>query len=175
MGTKQTPFQPDHTGKRATVPVHPAMTVSHNSHAIGADTPARHGERPNIARDAGRGKHLNPVPVAAGMHRVTGTNEGAPVVKTLDSIPDASNPNAMDPTKPGKVLRPAMPHPSMRSRVNDPPHGGAPGEAHAKGRPDGEMLHALGRAILAEATSSPDDRQALTHLGVGTVPPVENR
>jgi hypothetical protein len=90
------------------------------------------------------------------------------VITTLSAIPDASNPAALDPTKPGKRLTPIMPHPSMRSRVNDPVHGGAPGEAHAKNRPDPTMLHELGKAIVQEAVahSGPGDAAVLHSYGL---------
>jgi hypothetical protein len=133
-------FQPDHAGRHTPVAVHPGMVVSHTSHGIGADAPARGG---NIARDAGRGKHVNAVPVAAGMHRVTGTNEGAPVVTTLDRIPDAASPLATDPTKTGKTFAPAQVSPGMNAAKH----------ARAVG---------IGQMILHEAfaNSAADDRRA---------------
>lgn len=91
--------------------------VSHRSHNLAAHS--RHGQPGNIARDGGKPKHTYDVRPAAGMHRVTGTNEGAPVITTLQSIPDASNPNYLDPTKQGKRLSPAAVHPSMKSGAVD--------------------------------------------------------
>jgi hypothetical protein len=46
-----------------------AAPVSHRSHGFAAEVPARHGGKPNIARDAGRGKEVRAVPFAGGMTR----------------------------------------------------------------------------------------------------------
>jgi hypothetical protein len=116
------------------------MVISHQSHGEGAAMPARGG---NIARDATRGKHVNAVPVAGGMHRVTGTNQGAPTITTLATIPDASNPCATDPTKGGKSVAPVAVSPGMNAAK------------HAK-------AVSVGQAILdsAFANSARDDRSA---------------
>lgn len=137
---RTSPFQPDHAGRHSQVAVHPGMVISHQSHGEGADVPARGG---NIARDSTRGKHVQAVPVAAGMHRITGTDKGAPSITTLQSIPDASNPNAMDPTTKGKTFAPVAVSPGMNAT------------AHAK-------AVGVGQAILdsAFAHSAGDDRSA---------------
>jgi hypothetical protein len=137
---RTSPFQPDHAGRHTQVAVHPGMVVSHNSHGIGADAPARGG---NIARDSSRGMHVNAVPVHPASHRVTGTNEGAPVVTTLDRIPDASNPNAADPTRPGKTFAPVQVSPGMNAAK------------HARAVGIGQMI--LDQAF---ANSAADDRRA---------------
>jgi hypothetical protein len=139
-------FQPDHAGRHAQVAVPPGMVVSHQSHGIGADAPASGG---NIARDSSRGKRVQPTPVAAGMHRVTGSNEGAPVVTTLDRIPDASNPNALDPTRTGKTFAPVQVSPGMNAAKH----------ARAVG---------IGQMILAQAfaNSAADDRAAHGHATI---------
>lgn len=150
--TKKHVFQPDHAGRHTPMALHPATVVSHNSHGLGADQAARHGDRPNIARDVGRGKLVRPVPVAAGMHRVTWSYDDVPTVTTLASIPDASNPAAMDPTRPGKVMRPITVNPGTRSRADDALHGGSTtrdNHAHARRR-HAENLE-LGRRVIAEA------------------------
>jgi hypothetical protein len=137
---RTSPFQPDHAGRHTQVAVHPGMVVSHVSHGIGADAPARGG---NIARDSSRGKHVNAVPVHPASHRVTGTNEGAPKITTLSSIPDASNPAALDPTTKGKTFAPVQVSPGMNAAKH----------AHAVG---------VGQMILdqAFANSAADDRRA---------------
>jgi hypothetical protein len=160
MGTKPSIFQPDvHTGKRGTVAVHPGMSVSHDSHSAIAGQPARGG---NIARDSTAGKHLNPVPVHPASHRVTGTNIGAPKVTTLSAIPDASNPNALDPTKPGKNFKPVPPVPGQRSRtgglcngIGDNPGPDEVGANHFRANSRAVAAHAerhaLGQRIIGEA------------------------
>jgi hypothetical protein len=159
MGTKASIFQPDHSGKRATVPTHPGMVVSHVSHGAVAGEAAHGG---NIARDSTRGKHLNAVPVHPASHRVTGTNIGAPKVETLSAIPDASSPCALDPTKPGKVLHVALPVPGQRSRVGDDLGGGIVqgGKSlnHERAQRSAVKDHAdrvaLGQRIIGEALSA---------------------
>jgi hypothetical protein len=138
MKKRTSPFGPDRTGRHSQVPVHPGMVISHQSHGEGADVPARGG---NIARDSTRGKHTNPVPVAAGMHRITGTDKGAPTIATLDRIPDASNPNTAPTT--GKKFAPVKVSPGMNAKKH----------AQAVG---------VGQAILdsAFANSAGDDRTA---------------
>jgi hypothetical protein len=166
MGTKQTKFQPDHSGKHAPVPVHPGMTVSHNSHGVGADTPARHGERPNIARDATRGKHVRVTPVHGGMTRQV---QGQPITGGghLASALDATS---------GQVVVPGIPN-STPGYGNSGVQSGHPfakapgGKNLAPVKPSFGMKSqsasnadhaALGAAILDAAFSagSPDDRAA---------------
>jgi hypothetical protein len=157
-------FQPDHAGRHSQVAVHPGMVVSHVSHGMGADAPARGGD---IARDSTCGKHVNAVPVAAGMHRVTGTDKGAPTITTLSAIPDASNPNAMDPTKPGKTFAPVAASPGQRSRLGEVGPGQVVGGVNPAHNP---VLNAekhahsvgVGQMILNEAfaNSAADDRAA---------------
>jgi hypothetical protein len=137
---RTTPFGPDHAGRHTQVAVHPGMVVSHMSHGIGADAPARGG---NIARDSSRGKHVNAVPVHPASHRVTGTNEGAPKITTLSAIPDASNPNALDRTRPGKTFAPVQVSPGMNAAT------------HARAVGVGQMI-----LDSAFANSAADDRRA---------------
>jgi hypothetical protein len=137
---RTSPFQPDHAGRHTPVAVHPGMVVSHQSHGMGASEPAHGGD---IARDASRGKHVQAVPVAAGMHRVTGTDKGAPTITTLSAIPDASNPNALDPTTKGKTFAPVQVSPGMNAAK------------HAKAVGVGQMI--LDQAF---ANSAADDRRA---------------
>jgi hypothetical protein len=134
-------FQPDHAGRHTPVSVHPGMVVSHVSHGMG-DHVTGHAVPGNVARD-GQGKNVNATPVHGGMVRITGTAEGAPTITTLQSIPDASNPCAADPSKPGKVLAPVRTSPGMRSRQG----------AIARSLDD-PTLYALGQAIKDEAGRS---------------------
>jgi hypothetical protein len=161
---RTTPFGPDHAGRHTQVAVHPGMVVSHLSHGIGADAPARGG---NIARDSSRGKHVNPVPVHPASHRVTGTNEGAPKITTLSSIPDASNPAALDPTTKGKTFAPVAASPGQRSRLGEVGPGqvsGGVNPAHDPALNAAKHAHAVGvgQMILdqAFANSAADDRRA---------------
>jgi hypothetical protein len=163
----KSPFGPDHTGKHATVATHPGMTVSHASHGVVAGDPARHGDKPNIARDAGRGKNVNPTPVHGGMisrSRDTGIfHMGADALSRADANP--SNPFGAPPA--GKVLTPVKATPGMRNRTtSDALHGDQPGASHARGAARGLGDNAeLGRQILHEAAcaAAPDDRMALPH------------
>lgn len=169
MGTKRTPFQPDHTGKH-NVPVHPGMEISHSSHA-----PSRQREHDAMrerganhsgidARVGSVPKNSRPVPIHGGMHRVV---QGQPVTGGGHhaSALDAVSGNTVVPgnvrTAPGwgnagvqsghpfakapstKATRPVAVKPGMRSRTH--PH-----------TPE------LGRAMLAEAfrNSAADDRIA---------------
>jgi len=80
-----------------------------------------------------------------------------------------------------KNLSAVQPVPGQRSRLTDDPGPGQIGKDargnpvsvnHVKGKPDADMLYALGRAVLAEAECAPDDAAALSHLGIGTLPPI---
>jgi hypothetical protein len=159
MGKKHI-FQPDHKGRHTPMALHPAAVVSHQSHGLTADQAARHGDKPNIARDAGRGKIVRPVPVHPASHRVTGTAEGAPTVTTLSAIPIADNPAVNDPTKPGKAFigRAVGVNPGTRDRSNDAPNGGSPFKDPAGRHAHAQQRHAaniaLGRQVLAEALRS---------------------
>jgi hypothetical protein len=160
--SKKSIFGPDHKGRHTPMALHPATVVSHQSHGVTADQAARHGDRPNIARDAGRGKIMRPVPVHPASHRVSGTAEGAPVVTTLSAIPIADNPAVNDPTKPGKAFigRAVGVNPGTRDRSGDPLHGGNPDPRGMKQQMQARQSHAqqrhaanveLGRQVLAEA------------------------
>jgi hypothetical protein len=153
MGTKQTQFQPDlKTGKRATVPMGgpQAPHISHMSHGMADQTPHKTG---NIARD-GAPKHLNPVPVAAGMHTKHKTAKvfvQGGLTASYDS--DPANPLNSGPPR-GKRLTAPAPVPGQRSRTNDV-EGALPGENHARNRGRG-VDTALGAKILSQAMSFAD-------------------
>jgi hypothetical protein len=122
-----------------------AGTVVAHSHS-----PAReieHGQTQGLglARAGGRPKATGHVPVHPASHRVTGTTLGASKIETLSSIPDASNPNVLDPTKTKRYPAPAIAW-GNRSR--------------------GSVAHDpnLGEAILREALGGSDDF-ARGHIG----------
>lgn len=139
-------------------------------------TPAlARGMEPQQHTNATLGKPGKPkgyaVPPHNGMHtrsRDGGVHLGGNALSRATANP--ANPLGGPPR--GKVLAPVQPVPGQRSRVNDPLHGGAPGESHAKGKPDTTAMRDLGRAILAEATCAPDDRAALADYGVGALPEI---
>jgi hypothetical protein len=112
------------------------------------------------------------VPVHNQMHtrsRATGAlHLGGDALSRVDANP--SNPLGGAPR--GKSLTPVQPVPGQRSRTSDTLHSGAPGENHAKGKPNVAAMQDLGRAVLAEATCSADDRMALADYRVGSLPPV---
>jgi hypothetical protein len=152
MAKQPSRFQPNHAGHHTPVAVNPGMVVSHQSH--GLDATRGGGDGKYSGRD-GKPKHVGPVPVHPASHRVSGTNIGAPTVTTLSSIPDASNPCAMDPTRSGKsfVGRAVPPVPGQRSRLYDALGGSEPGENHAKHNPIAAHAErvALGQRIIGEA------------------------
>ena len=65
MGNKTSQFQPDHLG-RLTPDSNPIRSLN-RSHASAAEVPARHGNKPNIARDASRGKAAFDLKIHGGM------------------------------------------------------------------------------------------------------------
>ncbi len=149
------------------VKLNPAFS-HHASHGLGADTPARHGNRPNIARDATRGKRVHDIKVHGGMVKHTAEGNyralGGDHASAIDALSGASIPAAGTMSTPGygnagvqsghpfakapggKNLGPVKPSFGMRSRTAAP----------------GTDMHALGGAILNAAFSagSPDDRAA---------------
>jgi hypothetical protein len=97
----------------------------------------------------------------SGMH--TRSRQGDAFRGGDDLSRATANPsNPLGGPPPGKVLTPVQPVPGQRSRTNDAPHGGQPGENHARGKPDVAALRALGGAVMAEAfaDSASDDRMA---------------
>lgn len=152
MAKQTSRFQPDHGGRHTPVAVNPGMVVSHRSHGVAAE---RGGDGSKYSGRDGKPKHVHPVAVAAGMHRVTGTDKGAPAITTLSAIPDASSPCALDPTKPGKVLHVPAPVAGHRSRTGDALGGSAPGANHAAHNARAVQAHrdrvALGERIMGEA------------------------
>ena len=138
-------FSPDHLGRR-TPDSNPAPALS-QSHGYGADTPYRNGDAPNIARDAGRGKHVHQIKVHGGMtdRQVAGAAmggmghasaivDGGQTTTNAAAAPLAHAYGSMLP----KVRGPAPIMPAMRP--------------HLGGSLDNpETLRALGRVIRDEA------------------------
>jgi len=153
-------FLPGHDGRPKGVPDAPGMHGPANARAT------EHGGT-DMARN-GRGKAHNSVPAHGGMTAQQKAMAGVGGMGHGTSAPDASAANPLAPEAPGKRLSPPMAHPSMRSRIADTAHAGAPGENHARNK--GMFDPRIGRQILAEAESAPDDRAALAHMGVGINP-----
>lgn len=189
--SKKTIFQPDHLGRRAP-DSNPGKSLA-RSHNMAADIAARHGDKPNIARDASRAAHTYDLKIHGGMVKQTKSGPlalGGDHATAIDSLSGrevvpgtitsqagwgnggvvAGHPLTAPPKS--KNFAPAPPVIGHRSRVGDTFNDAAPGENAAKRKPDSEMLHSLGRAVLAEATCDSQDRQALTHLGIGSLSPV---
>lgn len=125
----------------------------------------------NLARDGAVKQHLA-VPPHSGM--MTRTRNGGPFVLggDLASKFDADPASPLQGPPMGKRLTQPQPVPGQRSRVNDAVGGSAPGENHAKGKPDSAALRSLGASVLAEAFSNaaPDDRAAHSY-GIGLIAP----
>ena len=124
----------------------------------------------HIARGGKPKAHLA-VPVHNGM--ASRTRNGGPFVLGGDMASkfDANPASPLQGAPRGKSLTQPQPVPGQRSRATDTPHSGAPGENHARGKPNAAAMADLGRAILGEALahSAPDDRQAHGY-GIGTLP-----
>lgn len=149
---------------------HPhAMPKVHSGMADVTNVKATLGKAPKPKR-----ANMTTPPIAGGMTaKSRRTDEHFHNVGGQDlSRYDASGPDPLAGAPRGKRLTDPQPVPGQRSRITDPAHGGAPGEAHAKGRPDAVAMRELGARILAEATCAPDDAMALRHYGVGTLPQV---
>jgi hypothetical protein len=153
MGTRPSPFQPDHTGKSRTVPSHPSMENLSDRTRLGEHAQVR--RLGNIALDGGKPKAHGFVAPHGGMH--SRTRDGSLVTgvtqTTLANAPDASGAAPLDPTIPGKRLTPPAAYPGMRRRVNEV-EALPPGVAHARGRGSHDDLHELGVRVLDEARRS---------------------
>lgn len=107
-------FQP-HV-KTGRVEDHPGM-LDPNANSRDYEHAAHAGE--SIARSSSVSKHSvsAQVPTHGGMHRVGGTNDGAPKLEMLASIPDGSNPLYVDPTAPlAKKQQPVRVHEGMTGK-----------------------------------------------------------
>ena len=160
----------DHSGKSKNLgPGNPTLLVHHDANAARASDGATERASGNIAR-SGAPKAFHPTPIHSGMTQRQTDMLG--MGHSIGSAPDASAANPLDTTVVGKHLSPPMAHRSMRSRINDTPHSGAPGENFARNKGAAAVDNFIGRQILAEAHSAPDDRSALAHLGVGSALPL---
>jgi hypothetical protein len=173
MGTKQTPFQPDHFGRRTEdARVGHSLNRSHNP---AAEVPARHGDRPNIARDASRGRDAFDLKIHGGMteQQINGAGiggmghpgavvDGGQKIVTSEAAAPLAHAYGGKPSQ--SAGKPVATNPGTRSRNLDTPHGGAPGENAARNARQG-VNHELGKAILAEAMdhAGADDCAALPH------------
>lgn len=157
----KSPFGVGHDGRPKGVPNKPGMS------GPSREAPAFQGhEVPgNIARD-GAPKFHHDVPVHGGMNaksRRTGVHfdgVGGDGISAFDANP-GTNPLGGAPR--GKVLMPVQPVPGQRERSKDAPHGGAPGENHARGKPNIADMQALGRAVLTEAFANSQSDNAYAH------------
>lgn len=168
MGKKHI-FQPDRAGKR-TPDSNPGKSLA-RSHNMAAETAARHGDRPNIARDGGTAKHVHDVKIHGAMVKQTKSGPlafGGDHASAIDSLTGRE-------VVPGKGGAVATAHPlttppkakpsigrsvginpgTIRDRFDDAPNGGSPftdaagRKAHAEGRH--AMNVEIGRRVLAEA------------------------
>jgi hypothetical protein len=165
MGTNKH-MGPDHLG-RQTPDSNPIRSLT-RSHAASAEVPARHGDKPNIARDASRGKAAFDLKIHGGMTTQTKTG-GAAFGGDHKSAIDSLSGQVVVPGKPGsaatthpltaapvaKQYAPALPVPGHRSRTDDTLGGGEVGENHAKHNARAVAEHAeriaLGQRIIGEA------------------------
>jgi hypothetical protein len=156
MSKKPSIFQPDHLGRHTPMALHPATVVSHQSHGLGADQAARHGDRPNIARDGGKGKLVRPTPIHGGMTRRQLALKG--MQHANESAPDANpaSPLSKEPAGKAFIGRAVGVNPGTRSRADDDMGGGgspftdvASRQGHARAR-HAEAVE-IGRRVLAEA------------------------
>lgn len=107
-------FQPH--PKTGRVEDHPGM-FDPNANSRDYEHAAHAGE--SIARSSSVSKHSVSANVLThgGMHHVTGTNDGAPKLEMLASIPDGSSPLYVDPTAPlPEKQRPVRVHEGMTEK-----------------------------------------------------------
>lgn len=163
-GNRRTTIGVDHTGAPhagAFVPKdHPAAMPSHRNavpnHAGMTDhtnTHANLGVQPKPKRAL-----TTSPPIAGGMQaksRRTGEHFHGLSGQDLSRY-DANGPDPMAPGAPRKRLTEPGITPTMRSRTS-------PGLTD-------EHFRALGKLLLSTAAASPDDKAALAHYGVGTLP-----
>ncbi|HUI12572.1 MAG TPA: hypothetical protein VL048_03775 [Xanthobacteraceae bacterium] len=163
------PFGVGHDGRpKAVINVHPGMSVSHDRHMPGRqiehDVHVAEGMKRTYSggidpRVGAVAKHQGPVPVHGAMaakSRRTGEHfdgVGGDGISRYDADP-GTNPTLGPPV--GKRLTEPAITPTMRSRTS-------PGLT-------GEHFRMLGKLLLSTATASPDDKAALAHYGIGTLP-----
>jgi len=150
---------PDHLG-RTRRDTNPGKSLA-RSHAPTVEEAARHGDRPNIARDAPRGKTAYDVKIAAGMQTVTkgGVSAfGGDHKSALDSLSG----QVVVPGKPGEAAT-AHPLTAPPTAKNLKPVAPAWG-MKSRGPFDHDTCQAIGRAMLDEATCDQGTKDA---LGIG--------
>jgi hypothetical protein len=146
-------FQPDHNG--LPTPDNSGGKSLSRSHGAAAEQPARHGDKPNIARDAGKAKHTYDVQVHGGMSKQTKSGPmafGGDHASAIDSLSGretvpgkpgtaaTAHPLTAPPT--AKNLAPVKPSWNNRSRTG--------GIARSL---DDDTLYDLGCAVRDEAKS----------------------
>jgi hypothetical protein len=127
-----------------------SIFTNHLSHGFGADKPARHGDKPNLARDAGRGKAVHSIEVhgSSTARQVLGAGLGGLGHATEGGgHTDASA--LMTPTYPGKRYARPSTVVGHRNRGRDLLAGARPGENHARG--DNAIAHQNGADVLQQA------------------------
>jgi hypothetical protein len=95
----------------STQPEKIAAPVSHRSHGFAAEVPAKHGGKPNIARDASRGKAVRETPFHGGMHKQSTDKAGlggqghavSHVVDGATVVVDGGNTNPLSKPPPPKT------------------------------------------------------------------------
>lgn len=163
---------PDHQGRLA--PDSNPIRSLNRSHAPSAEVAARHGDKPNLARDASRGKAAFDLKIHGGMNTVTKSGTaafGGDHKSAIDSLSGqvvvpgkpGSAPTAHPLTAPpvAKNYKPVPAVPGMRSRTTDSPGPGQVGANHERGKGRYADHIALGKAIIGEAlASAPCDHPA---------------
>lgn len=159
-------FQPNHSGL-PTPDNNPGKSLS-RSHGAAADVPARHGDKPNIARDAGKAKHVYDVKIHGGMSKQTKSGpmafggdhasaidslSGREVVPGKDGSVAAAHPLTAAPT--AKNLAPVKASWGNRSRTGP----------IARSLTD-STPHAIGQCLVDEAMCDQNTKDA---LGYGRV------
>lgn len=143
---------------------HPGVGVAH-PHAIAAANMAGKSAHRHVKADL----DVAPKPKRAftsapeihsgmiGKSRKDGTHFAGLSGQDLSKY-DANGPDPLSSPPRGKVSTPVQPVPGQRSRVNDPLHGGAPGQAHAAHQANADAftkgLRNMSRDVLDEASGA---------------------
>jgi hypothetical protein len=159
----------------------------HRGHPVGAVVAGKTVRAPgalDIQPRSGAPKALHPVSLhnSTTPRQIAGMNAGGMAHPTalVDGGQTIADSAVASPTHATPLAAGALPKSRQdvgvafgnRHRNSDQPHGGGVGENIVRdGNPNDRhaMNRELGKRILAEATASPDDMQALAHYGVGTL------
>jgi len=155
MAIKNTHMGPDHLG-RTRQDTNPGKSLS-RSHAPTVEEAARHGNRPNVARDAGRGKSAYDVKIAAGMQTVSKTGVSAFGGDHKSAI-DSLSGQVVVPGKPGDVLAHPLTSPPAPKNLKPVAQSW---NMRSRSGVDHATAQAIGRALLDDATCDPHTRDAL--------------